>query len=69
MTPEQKESIQIDAEHAARSGKTPNERCPHPFSSDQGKWWVECYWNDRDNRRDAGQALGGCGWETAERRG
>jgi len=44
MTPEQKESIQIDAERAAREGRTPNERCPHPFSSKHGKWWVECYW-------------------------
>jgi len=56
MTPEQKESIQIDAERAAREGRTPNERCPHPFSSEQGKWWVACYWAIRQpvQAQDAG---------------
>jgi hypothetical protein len=44
MTPEQTQAIREDAERAARAGKTPNEACPHPFSSEQGKLWVECYW-------------------------
>ena len=44
MTETQKQAIREDAEQAAKDGKTPNERCPHPFSSDQGKYWCECYW-------------------------
>lgn len=49
MTPEQ-QAIQRDAETAAHEGKTPNERCPHPFSSEQGKLWVACYWAARGKK-------------------
>ena len=69
MTPEQKQQIREDAERAARSGKTPNEACNHPFSSEQGRYWVECYkavdcaiFPRDDERRNSG------GWEGSERR-
>ena len=56
MTSDQQQSIREDAERAAREGRTPNERCPHPFSSEQGKWWVACYWAIRQpvHAQDAG---------------
>jgi hypothetical protein len=69
MTNDQKQQIREDAERAARSGKTPNEACNHPFSSEQGRYWVECYWlvgceifpMDAMPRLDDG-------WEGSERR-
>lgn len=69
VTPEQKTAIQQDAERAANMGWTPNEKCPHPFSSEQGKLWVQAYWDFRARRKDEGQGLGGCGFETYDRRG
>jgi hypothetical protein len=64
MNDQQKQAIREDAERAAREGRTPNERCPHPFSSEQGKWWGECYWRKRgywdENIPDE--------WEGSERR-
>lgn len=50
MTDEQRQAIKQDAEQAAKDGKTPNERCPHPFSGEQGKYWVKCYWAMPDRR-------------------
>lgn len=50
MTESQKQQIQADAERAAQERQTPNEKCPHPFSSEQGRYWVACYeaeWNWR----------------------
>lgn len=48
VTDQQKQAIQQDAERAAREGYTPNERCPHPFASEQGALWVEAYWAIRN---------------------
>ena len=55
MTDAQKSQIQADAERAAREGYTPNERCPHPFASDQGQLWVSCYWAIRKPGAQASQ--------------
>lgn len=44
MTDTQAQAIQQDAERAASEGKTPNEACPHPFSSKEGRQWVAYYW-------------------------
>lgn len=69
MTDAQAESIKADAERAARMGWTPNQMCPHPFASEQGRLWVAAYWNFIDQRKDEGQGLGGCGFETCDRSG
>lgn len=48
MTEDQKTAIRKDAERAARMGWTPNQMCPHPFASEQGKVWTEAYWAVRN---------------------
>lgn len=48
MTDAQKQAIQQDAERAARMGWTPNQMCPHPFASEQGRLWVAAYWAVRN---------------------
>lgn len=74
MTDQQKAQIQADAERAAQERQTPNVACNHPFSSEQGRYWVACYqaeWDRLYSRSyDEGQGLGGCGFETfKDRRG
>lgn len=71
MTPDQQQAIQQDAERAAQERQTPNEKCPHPFSSEQGRHWVKCYWAERDRRYDDEYRLVGTDFEDhhEERRG
>lgn len=44
MTDYEKRSIRSDAQRAFLLGQTPNEACPHPFGTVQGRHWLACYW-------------------------
>lgn len=71
MTENQSKAIQQDAERAANMGWTPNQMCPHPFSSEQGRYWVACYeaeWGKRYGLRQVDED-GGAGVYHVERRG
>ena len=71
MTDAQKQAIQQDVERAAQMKWTPTQMCPHPFSSEQGRYWTECYWAEWDKRYTRGEPVDGWGGEghQEERRG